>query len=75
MGKKIVDARSDENGNIEAVKFKGNKNFTNVEKAIDMAKEGKIDDVNVSKSKSGTEYLRKNPNSSKKDNLDTLAEK
>ncbi len=73
--KKIVDARENEAGVIEAVKFKGNKNFTNIEKAIEMAKEEKIEDVNISISKNGKEYLRKNPNDSKEDNLDTLAEK
>lgn len=73
--KKIVDAKENEDGIINAVKFDGNKNFTNIEKAIEMAKDDKIEDVNVSKSKSGKEYIRKNPNKSKEDNLDTLAEK
>lgn len=75
MTKKIVDAKEDKKGNIKSVKFKGNKTFTKVEKAIDMAKAGKIEDVNVSTTKNGKEYIRKNPNDSTDDNLDTLAKK
>lgn len=75
MGRKIIDAREGKNGNIEAVKFEGNTNFTNTEKAIEMTKNGKVDGANVSISKNGNEYLRTNPNGKTNDNLDTLAKK
>lgn len=75
MTKKIIGAREDKKGNIKEVQFEGNKTFTKIEKAIDMAKAGKIENVNVSTSKNGTKYIRKNPNGSKADNVDTLAKK
>ena len=70
--KKIIDARGDEDGDITHVKFRGNSSFTSVERAIPMAKRGEIEDVHVSKTGAGKEYLRTNPNKSKQDNLDTM---
>lgn len=75
MGKKIIDAREDKNGNIGAIRFEGNTNFTKLDKAIEMTKAKRVDGANVSTSKNGNEYIRTNPNGSVKDNLDTLAKK
>lgn len=74
MGKKIVDAQQDQNGNISAVKFKDNKNFTSREKAIEMAEKGKIDNAHAVHKKDGNIYLRSNPDKIKKNNLDDMAE-
>ena len=70
--KKIIDARGDEDGDITHVKFQGNSSFTPVKTAIPMAKRGEIEDVHVSKTGAGKEYLRTNPNSSEQDNLDAM---
>lgn len=70
--KKIVDARADKKGNIEAVKIEGNKTFTPKETAIRMTKQGKVDAV-VVKQKDGDEHLRTRPDSKIKNNLDEMA--
>ena len=71
--KKIIDAKADEDGDITHVKFQGNANFTSVEKAIPMARRHEIENVHVSKTGAGKEYLRTNPNKNEQDNLDTMA--
>ena len=74
MGKKIVDAQQDQKGNIKSVKFNGNNSFTPVEKAIEMAENGKIDHTHVVHKQNGTKYLRSNPDNKTNNNLDEMAE-
>jgi len=74
MKKKIVDAQQDPGGNISAVKFEGNKNFTPVKKAIEMAEMDKIINVHAVHKKDGDKYLRSNPDNKKRNNLDDMAE-
>ena len=71
--KQIVDAKNDSDGNITAVKLEGNKTFTPINKAIEMAKNGKVDAI-VVKPKGGNPYLRSKPDGKKKNNLDYLAD-
>ena len=66
MKKKVIDAKADKDGNITSVLLEGNRNYTSLEKAIQMTKDGKLEGVNVSKTKEGREYLRKNKNNKKK---------
>lgn len=72
-GKKIVDARADAKGNIEAVRFEGNVNFTSQKKAVEMAKAGKIDNAHAVQPKTGPAHLRSNPDGKKGNNLDDMA--
>ena len=71
--RKVVDAREDERGNITQVKIEGNQNFTPVEKAIDMAKQGHLANAHAVTKKDGSEYLRTNPDGRTKNNLDEMA--
>ena len=71
--KKIIDARNDEDGNIEAVLFKGNQKFTSLETAIGMADRGEIENVHAVHPKDSCAYIRTNANGREKDNLDFLA--
>lgn len=70
--RKIVDARADEKGNIEAVKIEGNQNFTSLENAIRMTEQGLVDAVVVTQ-KEGDKHLRTRPDSQKGNNLDDMA--
>ena len=72
-GKKIIDAKADPKGNIEAVKIQGNKTFTPLPTAIRMAKRGEIDAVVVNP-KNAKQHLRTRPDRSTKNNLDELAD-
>lgn len=72
-GKKIVDARADAKGNIEAVRFEGNVNFTSQKRAIEMAKAGKVDNAHAVQPKGREPYLRSNPDDKKGNNLDDMA--
>ncbi|MCY4007153.1 MAG: DUF3892 domain-containing protein [Rhodobacteraceae bacterium] len=71
--KKIIDSRADSDGNIIQVKFEGNINFTDIERAIEMADNDKISNAHVVRRKGKKPFLRTNPNSSIKDNLDNMA--
>ncbi len=71
--KKVVDARSNADGNISHVLFEGNTNFTSVEKAVEMADQGKIQNAHAVHPKTGNSYLRSNPDGKEKNNLDTMA--
>ncbi len=75
MKKKIVDAQADDKGNIKAVRFKGNKTFTPVERAVQMAKRGEIDGAHPVQRRDGRSHLRSNPDPSKRNNLDDLAQR
>ncbi len=71
--RKIVDDIADDKGNITKVKIQGNKTFTPLETAINMAKRGEIDAVPVKKTKTTKAHLRTPPNNKTTDNLDDLA--
>ncbi len=71
--KRIIDARADNHGNITAVKFAGNSRFTDMDRAIKMADEGRISNAHVVHRKGAKPHLRGNPNSSIRDNLDHIA--
>lgn len=72
-GRKVVDARQDNKGNITQVKIQGNQNFTPVETAIGMAKRGELANAHAVRRKDGSEYLRTNPDGKAKNNLDEMA--
>ena len=71
--KTIVDARADSEGDITHVKFKGNKNFTSVDRTIPIADRGEIENVHVVRRQGAKIHLRTNPDRSKGNNLDTMA--
>ncbi|MCP4176597.1 MAG: DUF3892 domain-containing protein [bacterium] len=71
--KQIIDAKKDSEGKIRAVKFKGNATYTDIETAINMAKNDQIKNVNVSTSKNGEEYIRTNRDKSTRNNLTEMA--
>lgn len=71
--RKIADARSDKDGNISHVLFEGNKNFTPVERAIEMADQGKVENAHAVHPKAGSSYLRTNPDNKTGNNLDEMA--
>jgi len=71
--RKITDARADDKGNITQVKLNGNTSFTPVEKAIEMAERGQIENVHAVHKKDGSKYLRTNPDKSTGNNLDEMA--
>lgn len=68
---KITNVRKNTEGDITAVKLDNNQEL-NMQEAITLAQQGKIEGVNVSHSKNGTYYLRSNPNGTEQDNLDQL---
>lgn len=72
-GKKIVDAKADGDGNISAVRFDGNSSFTPVDRAMDMAERGQVENAHVVHPKSGDRYLRSNPDQKQGNNLDEMA--
>jgi predicted homoserine dehydrogenase-like protein len=66
----IIKVKKNSSGDITAVML-GDESVHSIEEAIDMAKNGYIESVNVGKAKNGREYLRSNPNGTEGDNLDT----
>jgi hypothetical protein len=70
--RKIVDARADSDGNITDVKLEGNQNFTSLETAIDMTKQGLVDAVVVTP-KDAKQHLRTRPDGKTQNNLDDMA--
>lgn len=72
--RKVTDARQDRDGNISHVKLEGNQNFTPVEKAIEMAKRGGLENAHAVRKKDGGEYLRTNPDGKAGNNLDEMAQ-
>ena len=73
MGRKVVDAKADSAGNIISVRFEDNNTFTPVDTAIGMADRGQIDNAHAVHPKTGNPYLRTNPDSKKRNNLDDMA--
>lgn len=71
--KKIIDATSDNKGNISAVKIQGNKSFTPVKTAIKMADKDEFKNVIAVHPHKGKPYLRSKPDSNKSNNLDEMA--
>lgn len=71
--RKVVDARADANGNIEAVRFDGNQNFTSVEAAMRMADAGKIENAHTVRRENAKPHLRTNADGKKANNLDDMA--
>lgn len=72
--RKVVDARKDREGDISHVRLEGNRNFTPVKSAIEIAKRGGLENAHAVKQKGGGEHLRTNPNRKAGDNLDEMAQ-
>lgn len=68
---KIVKVRKNNDGDIIDVMLQ-NGNIFSMNEAIMMARDNKIEGVNVGKAKNGREFLRSDPNSIEDDNLDNL---
>lgn len=73
--RKIVDARADKDGNIEAVKFEGNQRFTPTKRAIPILEREGSENAHVVHPKGGDPYIRTNPDKSEGNNLDEMAKK
>ncbi len=68
---KIVKVKKNNDGDITDVMLQ-NGNIFSINEAIIMAKDNKIEGVNVGKAKNGREFLRSDPNGVESDNLDNL---
>lgn len=74
MKKKVIDAKVDSQGNVSSVRLSGNKTFTPLRTAINMADRGEIQNAHaVHPKRSIKDYLRTNPDSDKTNNLDEMA--
>jgi len=67
---KIEKVKKNSKGDITDVMI--NNNVYSIDEAIMMARDGKIEGVNVVKARTGREYLRSNPDVSEANNLDNL---
>ncbi len=74
MPREIVNAKADSDGDITAVLFEGNRNFTPLDTAIRMAERGQIENAHVSHTGEGRPYLRTNPDGRERNNLDYMAD-
>lgn len=72
--KRVVDAKQGDDGNISHVKLEGNQNYTRIDKAIEMAEKGKLENAHAVTKQDGSQYLRTNPDSKTQNNLDTMAQ-
>jgi len=72
--RKVVDARQDKKGNISHVLLDGNQNYTPINKAVEMAENGKIENAHTVRPKGRDPYLRTNPDCRSNNNLDSMAE-
>lgn len=68
---KIIKVKKNPQGDITDVMLE-NGNVYSIDEAINMAKHGIIEGVNVGRAKNGREFLRSNPNSLTNDNLDSI---
>lgn len=68
---KIIKVKKNSDGDITDVMLQ-NGNVFSINEAIMMAKDNKIEGVNVGRAKNGREFLRSDPNSTESDNLDNL---
>jgi len=73
MGRKVVDAKADKDGDITKVKIEGNTKFTSVKKAMEMADRGDLENVHSVNRKGAKPHLRSNPDGRKSNNLDDMA--
>jgi len=71
--RKIVDARADSEGDITQVKLEGNKNFTSVEKAMELADRGELANAHSVRRANAKPHLRTNPDGKRSNNLDDMA--
>ncbi len=71
--KKVVDAKSNQEGDITHVKIEGNQGWTPLETAIKMADQGELGNVHSVEKPGGGKYLRSNPDSQSTNNLDEMA--
>lgn len=71
--RKVVDARADSEGDITHVQLEGNERFTSVEKAMQMADRGELENAHSVRRSNAKPHLRTNPDPSKGNNLDTWA--
>ncbi len=67
---KIEKVRKNAAGDITDVMI--NSNIYSIDEAIMLARDKKIEGVNVTKARGGREYLRSNPDDSEVNNLDNL---
>lgn len=68
---RIIKVKKNSEGDITDVMFENGEVYP-IEEAIKMTKEGKIEGVNVGQAKNGRQFLRRNPNDDKSDNLNNL---
>lgn len=66
----IEKIKKNTEGDVTDVMISGN--VYSINDAIMLARDGKIEGVNVAKARSGREYLRSNPDGSETNNLDNL---
>ena len=71
--KKVVDARADDDGDITHVRLEGNKKFTSIDKAIEMADRGDISNAHSVRRRNAKPHLRTNPDGKHSNNLDDMA--
>ncbi len=71
--RKVVDARSDREGDITHVKLDGNSRFTPVETAMRLADQGKISNAHTVRRENAKPHLRTNPDGRARNNLDYMA--
>lgn len=68
---KITKVKKNPDGDIPDVMLDDG-NVYPIHEAISMAKNGRIEGVNVGRAKNGREFLRSDPNGVESDNLDNL---
>ena len=71
--RRVVDARADAEGDITHVRLEGNTNFTSVEKAMQMADRGDLENAHTVRRRNAKQHLRTNPDGKKSNNLDDWA--
>ena len=71
--RQVVDARADSDGDITQVRLDGNSNFTSVEKAMEMADRGELENAHTVRRHNAKPHLRTNPDGAKRNNLDYWA--
>ncbi|MBL4749641.1 MAG: DUF3892 domain-containing protein [Amylibacter sp.] len=71
--RKVIDARADSEGDITHVKLDGNSRFTPVEKAMEMADRGELENAHSVNRSNAKPHLRTNPDGAKRNNLDDMA--
>ncbi len=71
--RKVVDARADAEGDITQVKLDGNSRFTPINKAIEMADRGELENAHSVRRANAKTHLRTNPDGKASNNLDDMA--